>query len=174
MLLIEITPFSRPVAFTEIIIILLIAAAVGYFLARLVARAAITRIEEEISEKQLELDECRSRPVQPIPIAQADTPRKGAFKTVYPIEEPDPGICQDLKVIEGIGPKIEEILNKNGIQNYSQLSAIPAVRIARILQGAGPRFQMHDPTTWPEQATLAHEGKWEELNALKDKLIGGR
>lgn len=173
MLLLEITPFSRPVAFAEIIVILLIAAAAGYLLARLVARSSINRIEEEISEKQLELDECRSIPVRPVAVS-VDTPRKGAFKTVYPIEEPDPGVRQDLKVIEGIGPKIEEILNKNGIQNYAHLAAIPAVRIARILHGAGPRFQMHDPTSWPEQATLAHEGKWEELDTLKEKLIGGR
>ena len=169
----EITPFSRSFAFAEIIIILVIAAALGYLLARLITRSSIISIEEDILEKQIKLAECQSTLVRPA-VVSADIPIKGASKTVYPVEELNSGVRQDLQVIEGIGPKIQDILNKNGIYNYAHLSAIPAVRIARILHAAGPRFQMHDPTSWPEQAALAHEEKWNELNILKEKLIGGR
>ncbi|HEV7381578.1 MAG TPA: hypothetical protein VGN64_17390, partial [Dyadobacter sp.] len=138
------------------------------------ARPGLKMIQEEIMEKQIELTECRSsRPVKAV-AKVIDVPQKGASRTVYPVEGPDPGIRQDLKVIEGIGPKIEEILNKHGIQNYTTLASVPALRIASILRGAGPRFQIHDPTSWPEQAALAHEEKWDELDTLKQKLIGGR
>jgi len=43
-----------------------------------------------------------------------------------------------------------------------------------ILADAGKRYQMHDPTTWPDQASLAAEGKWEELKTLQDELDGGK
>jgi hypothetical protein len=33
---------------------------------------------------------------------------------------------------------------------------------------------MHNPSSWPQQAKLAHEQKWEELKILKDKLLAGR
>jgi len=175
MLLLEINPLSKPVAIGEIVVILAIAALLGYILAKWIGRSGVKLLQEEITETQVELAKCRALPTPSRPnVAIPLVPNKGASRTVYPIQETEPGIRQDLKVIEGVGPKIEEILNKNGIINYETLSAVPAVRIAAILRGAGPRFQIHDPTSWPEQATLAHEGKWEELDALKDRLIAGK
>jgi predicted flap endonuclease-1-like 5' DNA nuclease len=174
MLFLQITPFTKPIAFAEIIVILLIAASLGYLIAKLLARRGISRIQDEIVEKQVELAECRSiQPSRPS-TTSAIVPNRGALKTVYPITESDPEIRHDLKVIEGIGPKIEEILNRNGIHNYAALSAVPATHIAKILRGAGPRFQIHDPTSWPQQASLAQEQKWEELDKLKEELIGGK
>ena len=41
-------------------------------------------------------------------------------------------------------------------------------------RAAGERFQMHDPTSWPDQAKLAAEGRWDELKELQDILQGGR
>ena len=35
-------------------------------------------------------------------------------------------------------------------------------------------LQMLQPDSWPEQAALAAAGAWEKLDALKQKLIGGR
>ncbi|MCE7040961.1 hypothetical protein [Dyadobacter sp. CY312] len=175
MLILDINPLSKSVAIGEIVIMLSGAAVLGYFLAQFIARSGIRLLREEINEKQVELAACRALPSVTSPnVSVTEIPNKGAAKTVYPIHQTDPGVRQDLKVIEGIGPKIEEILNRNGIMNYEALSAVPAVRIAAILRGAGPRFQIHDPTSWPQQATLAHKGKWEELNALKDRLIAGK
>ena len=172
MLLLQLSPYSKPVAITEIVIILAGAALLGYILARLIMNSRIRNLKEETEQRKIELVECRALP-DPV-LAVKPVANKGALRTVYPVEEPNAGIRQDLKVIEGIGPKIEEILNKNGIINYSRLANMPPVRIAAILKGAGPRFQLHDPTTWPQQASLANEGKWEELEALKLKLISGR
>lgn len=175
MLALALNPLSKSVAITEIIILLVITALLGFILARMFGRSGLRSLRTEIAEKQVELAECRAMPRSSQQSATSPSvPNKGALRTVYPTPESERAIQQDLTVIEGIGPKIEEILNKNGIINYKSLAATPAVRIATILRGAGPRFQIHDPTTWPQQATLAQEGRWEELTVLKNRLMAGK
>lgn len=85
-----------------------------------------------------------------------------------------PPAPDDLKIIEGIGPKIESLLQEGGIGNWLQLAETSAERLSQILHDVGPRFQMHDPTTWPAQARLAHEGQWRKLEEYQDHLEGGR
>jgi predicted flap endonuclease-1-like 5' DNA nuclease len=79
----------------------------------------------------------------------------------------------DLKVVEGIGPKIEGLFNEAGILTFEQLANTPASRLKEILVAAGSRYQMHDPTTWPAQSKLADDGKWEELKKWQDELNKG-
>jgi len=81
---------------------------------------------------------------------------------------------QDLTRIEGIGPKIQEILYENGIETYEMLADADVEDLELVLANAGSRYKSHDPSTWPEQAKLAHEEKWEELDELQDKLQGGK
>lgn len=80
----------------------------------------------------------------------------------------------DLKKIEGIGPKIESILNDAGIQTFARLAETPASRLSEILLAAGERFRIHNPGTWPRQAELARDGRWHELNYWQDLLDGGK
>ncbi len=80
----------------------------------------------------------------------------------------------DLKKVEGIGPKIEGLLNADGIMTFSQLASASTERLQKILDDAGPRYRIADPGTWPEQAALARDGKWDELETLQDNLKGGR
>jgi len=80
----------------------------------------------------------------------------------------------DLKKIEGIGPKIASILTAKGIPTFQKLSKASVSVLENILKEAGPRYSMHKPGSWPQQAKLADEGKWEELKKLQDKLNGGR
>lgn len=80
----------------------------------------------------------------------------------------------DLKKIEGIGPKIEQILNDGGIRTFKQLAASNADAIKELLLQAGPRFRMHDPATWMEQADLAAKCDWTTLDTLQKALKGGR
>jgi predicted flap endonuclease-1-like 5' DNA nuclease len=80
----------------------------------------------------------------------------------------------DLKIIEGIGPKIEELIHADGIKTWKQLAESSAETLKEILSRAGERFVMHDPQTWPRQSLLAHEGKWDELRAWQDQLDGGQ
>ena len=174
MLLIQLDPFNKPVAIIEIVIILAAAAFLGYILSRLIMKSRLRLLKNEIEQRQINLAECRSLPGQDDGAINKSYAEKETVRKVYPTQQIQSEIREDLKVIEGIGPKIEEILYKNGVYNYAILASMPPVRIAAILRNAGPRFQIHDPTTWPQQAQLANEGKWEKLNEVKTKLISGR
>jgi hypothetical protein len=81
---------------------------------------------------------------------------------------------ESLQIVEGIGPKIEELLKTNGILNWHMLATAPVETLRSILQKGGERFQMHDPSTWADQAALALEGKWVELEEYQTLLPGGR
>ncbi len=82
-------------------------------------------------------------------------------------------IKDDLTKIEGIGPKIKELLNNDGIWSFNQLSNASINRLQKILDAAGPSYTMHNPRTWSAQARLADEDLWEELNVWQEHLKGG-
>jgi small subunit ribosomal protein S1 len=80
----------------------------------------------------------------------------------------------DFKKVEGVGPKIEQILHEGGLKTYAQLSEASADAIREILAAAGNRYKMHDPTTWPDQAKMADQGEWDKLKKWQDELEGGK
>jgi len=80
----------------------------------------------------------------------------------------------DLKVVEGIGPKIEGLLNDADIKTWADLADAPQEKVQAILDEAGPRYRMHNPATWAKQAVLARDEKWAELEEYQDKLDGGK
>ena len=81
----------------------------------------------------------------------------------------------DLKKIEGIGPKIASILSEAGYETFEKLSKAEPDTIREILlEKGGKRYAMHNPDTWPAQAKLAAEGKWDELKKWQDELDGGK
>ena len=80
----------------------------------------------------------------------------------------------DLKVVEGVGPKIEELCHGIGIRTWFDLSTTEVSLLRTMLADAGPRFRTHDPASWPEQARLLAEGRWQDFKALTDALAGGR
>lgn len=98
---------------------------------------------------------------------------KAEKKAAAPKKEKGPKL-DDLKIVEGIGPKIETLLKEGGINTWAELAEAPVERLKEILDAAGPRYQIHDPGTWPAQAKLAAEGNWDALEALKAELTGGR
>jgi predicted flap endonuclease-1-like 5' DNA nuclease len=89
-----------------------------------------------------------------------------------PVPQPVPPTPDDLKRVEGIGPKISDLLQAAGITTFAQLAATDASRLRRTLREAG--ITIADPTTWPEQAALAASGRWDALEALQAELKGGR
>lgn len=80
----------------------------------------------------------------------------------------------DLKIVEGVGPKIEQLLKEGGIHTWADLAAADVDRLKEILDAAGPRYQIHNPSTWPAQAKFAAEGNFDELKEYQDMLTGGR
>lgn len=83
-----------------------------------------------------------------------------------------PSVPEDLTKIEGIGPKINQVLQDNGIHTFAQLAATGVADLEAILSRANLRLA--NPATWPEQARLAAEGRWDEFAQLTSRLRGGR
>lgn len=79
----------------------------------------------------------------------------------------------DFTLIEGIGPKINELIHADGIHTFSELGETLVDRIQKILDEAGPRYKLAKPGTWPAQADMAASNKWESLKAWQDELDGG-
>jgi uracil permease len=81
--------------------------------------------------------------------------------------EPD-----DLRRIEGIGPKVADVLKNAGIYTFTQLATTDVAQLQKLLKDAN--LKLMDPTSWPEQARLAAADDWAGLAALQDKLHAGR
>ncbi len=124
-------------------------------------------LEEEKKGQKVERTPVRSRslvlspgPAKPFP---AETPP--------PVQEPPAG-PDDLKRIEGIGPKISGVLQAAGVTTYAQLAATTVENLHLIIRAGGIRVAF--PESWPEQAGLAAKGDWEALENLQSTLKGGR
>ena len=98
-------------------------------------------------------------------------PAVAKAKADKPAAKKATGKADDLKKIEGIGPKIAETLVAAGIATYADLAKAKPAKISEIIEGVRGN---HVPDTWPEQAKLAADGKWDELKVLQDKLDGGK
>lgn len=98
-----------------------------------------------------------------------------AEEEVAPSAPPEPPQPDDLKRVEGIGPKISGVLQAAGITTFGQLAGTDVDRLNQILEEADPNLlRLADPTSWPQQAGLAADGDWEALEKLQDELKGGR
>ncbi len=107
--------------------------------------------------------------------AQVATQQQTATQKIEPERaKPNESTQNNLKVIEGIGPKIEQILKAQGIADLATLSVTKPEQLKAILADAGSRYQMHDPSSWPAQADLAKNEQWIELQLLQEKLKSGR
>lgn len=80
----------------------------------------------------------------------------------------------DLTVVEGIGPKISELCRGIGIETWRGLAGTDLADLRAMLDAAGPRYQIHQPGTWPQQAELLATGQWDAFVALTDSLDHGR
>lgn len=80
----------------------------------------------------------------------------------------------DLKVVEGIGPKIAGMFNDAGIKTWKALSEAAVADCQKVLDGGGDRYKIHNPGSWPLQAKMAYEGKWAELAKWQDEHDHGK
>lgn len=112
----------------------------------------------------------RSRPEEEVKAPPAETPSRASETPVEAAAEPQKP--DDLTLIEGIGPKINAILQAAEVHTFAQLAALKPERITEILTAGGIRLA--DPASWPEQARLAAAGEMQRLKAYQDTLKGGR
>ena len=121
----------------------------------------IRRRSEEEMALQVERTPVRSKSLvlSPRPAARAPSQE----------DSPEP---DDLKRVEGIGPKIAGALQMAEITTYAQLAATTPEKLHQIVKAAGIRVAF--PETWPEQASLAAKGDWGSLEILQSTLKGRR
>ena len=82
-------------------------------------------------------------------------------------------VKDDLEIIEGIGPKIAQVLVANGVTTFAQLADANSDAITAMLKASGGRFGLANPASWAEQSALLRDGKMDEFKALTDALVGG-
>ena len=80
----------------------------------------------------------------------------------------------DLKVIEGIGPKIEGMFHEAGIKTWKTLSETSVAGCQDILKKGGERYKIHDPSSWPMQAKMCYTNKWKELMKWQNEHAHGK
>ncbi|MBN1158521.1 MAG: hypothetical protein JXA61_04005 [Bacteroidales bacterium] len=152
-----------------ILIVLIVAALLGFIIGYLLRKkknASFQAMEKEIQSLNAKLAGCMEKIQQPVHLFDAESARKVFGQKI---------IENDLKIIEGIGVKIEEMLKTRGISTWQKLSVTSADEIRNILlSDGGPSYAMHEPQTWSAQSLMACEGKWKELKEYQDKLKGGR
>ena len=130
------------------------------------------RDEEEVSPV-VEIEIPEAPPAEPpVEVVEED---QDAVPSVRAEAPPAPEEGDDLKVIEGIGPKISQVLREAGVATFGELASLDADGIQAILTAADPRLgRLADPSTWPAQAALAADGDWEALSNFQAELKGGQ
>jgi large subunit ribosomal protein L21 len=86
---------------------------------------------------------------------------------------PQKGGKDDIELIEGIGPKIAQVLANNGITTFAKLADTKPEAMSEMLKASGGRFSLANTASWPEQAALLRDGKMDEFKRLTDILVGG-
>ena len=114
--------------------------------------------------------EPESEPEEPHPVPAATT--AAAVAVPEEVESEAPSEPDNLAKLEGIGPKINKLLQDAGITTFAELAETATERLDEIVDAAGLTFA--DVSTWPEQARLAAAEDWEALEKLQEELKGGR
>jgi predicted flap endonuclease-1-like 5' DNA nuclease len=80
----------------------------------------------------------------------------------------------DLTLVEGIGPKIKDLFHNHNVNTWQALSQCSLEKCKEVLESGGNRYKIHKPDSWPKQAEMAAQGKWQELKDWQDQLDGGK
>lgn len=176
----------------------LICAILGYLLGRLLSRNS-----EELSRLRSDLETCKKENERQLSLNTSLKSEIDSWKNKYNSLQGDydanklkftvanaPGIPfdsvlaasvfrkkvveDDLKIVEGIGPKIEKLFHDAGIRTWKVLSETTVEKCQQILDNAGDSYRIHNPATWPKQCEMAYLGKWNELKSWQDQLTGGK
>jgi predicted flap endonuclease-1-like 5' DNA nuclease len=154
-----------------IVVVLLIAALLGFIIGYLIKKhkhQKSTLLEDEITQLKSKLENCQHE--KQLLLAGDTFDAKAAASALG-----RKIVLDDLKIIEGIGEKIESLLKGRGIDTWLKLSRTSPEKIKEILlEDGGPQYKIHEPKTWPHQSLLMVEGKWSDLKKYQDELVGGK
>lgn len=120
-------------------------------------------------EAKAEVKETKTEAKLEKPISKAEAPKAEKATPKKTSKKGD-----DLKIVEGIGPKAAEALAAAGVDTFAKLAKKSADDIKTILSEASSTLAHLDPETWAKQAELAAEGKFDELKTWQDELNGGK
>ena len=144
--------------------------------------AEIKILEDKNAKLRAELDACNKKAASATNLgASAASFAAGASVASIPFDADaakavfGTAIKQDdLKVVEGIGPKIEGMFQDASIKTWKALSEASVADCQKVLDGGGKRYQVHDPASWPMQAKMCYEGKWKELFKWQEEHKHGK
>lgn len=140
--------------------------------------AEMDSLKKEIKHLEAELTLCKKQKIAPPPV-----PVKNSTAAVTALAF-DAGAAKaafgkkikqdDLKVVEGIGPKIEQLFHSFDIKTWKALSEASVAKCQEVLNSGGERYKIHNPGSWPLQSKMAYEGKWKALSKWQDEHKGGK
>ena len=127
------------------------------------AKPKVEKVEKVVAEKPA------PKKVEP----KKETPKATPTAAKAPVAKKATGKADDLKKVEGIGPKIAELFVAAGIDTFAKLAKASQPELKAILEAAGSRYASKNPGSWPKQAKMAADGKWDELKVWQDEVKGG-
>jgi len=173
-------PYTLSMGLLWFAVALVLGVVVGAALRSVTARRQLASARSGSTDRD-ELDRLRSRVNElesALAAARAETEAAEETAAAAPAAAPapsaatgpgtgDPAIVRDdLTVIEGLGPGVRDLCHGIGILTWADLADTETSLLRTMLDDAGARFQVHDPTTWQEQARLLADGRWDEFRAL--------
>ncbi|GMN06709.1 hypothetical protein MTsPCn5_20980 [Croceitalea sp. MTPC5] len=144
--------------------------------------AALKALEDKNNKLQADLDACNKKLVA-IPKSKPSTSSSIAASAVTAVAF-DAAAAKaafgkkikqdDLKIVEGIGPKIEGLFHDFDIKTWQALSDSTVAKCQEVLDSGGERYRIHDPASWPLQAKMAFKGEWKNLAKWQDEHKAGK
>lgn len=142
--------------------------------------AELKALEDKNAKLRADLDACNKK-LTAAPPPKATTPASSLAATAIPFDAAAAKAAfgkrikqDDLKIVEGIGPKIEGLFHNFDIKTWKALSEASVDKCQEVLNSGGERYRIHDPASWPMQAKMAYEGKWKELVKWQDEHKAGK
>ena len=81
-----------------------------------------------------------------------------------------PTKIDDLKVVHTIGPKMESILNENGIFTYATLNKTSVKNLETMLEKSDVNAKTYNFSDWKNQAKLAAKGDMKGVDLLQKEI----
>lgn len=166
----------------------IVSGVIGYLFGKVNASSApynslqINMLEIENAKLKADLDICKKRLSTTKPTKENLVGHNVASSKPLPIFHPDEAKAafgkkikqDDLKIVEGIGPKIEGLFHNFNIRTWKALAETSVDTCQEVLNSGGKRYRLHDPASWPMQAKMAYEGHWKQLAEWQEKHRAGK